>query len=328
MAISGYAQKDPFVGFYQGEIIGAKGYPLGHFPDVFVEMYKGPNGYRFKLLSQIMARSEAHTIIDNLKAANNEIALADAGNFRINGKVTPEKIEADLTYYGKPAKLRLKRMNIVPPTLGKKPPMGAIVLFDGKDLSAFERAQDGGKPTWELKDGTMIVAGGGKDKDGKWINGTLRTKQTFDAVRLHLEFKIPAEYDKSGQGRGNSGVIFGPYEVQVLDSFGTAGDWNECGSIYRMHPPYVNASLEPEAWQTYDIEYHPAVFDGNDLVKYPTFTVYLNGVLVQKETPAYSCTSIGPRQFKWFKHPRKGIQLNLQDHGNKVAYRNIWLQTL
>ena len=89
MAISGYAQKDPFVGFYQGEIIGAKGYPLGHFPDVFVEMYKGPNGYRFKLLSQIMARAEAHTVIDNLKAANNEIALADAGNFKINGKVTP-----------------------------------------------------------------------------------------------------------------------------------------------------------------------------------------------------------------------------------------------
>ena len=175
----------------------------------------------------------------------------------------------------------------------------------------------------------MVVTGGGKDKNGRNLNGTLRTKQAFDAVRLHLEFKIPAEYGIARiQGRGNSGVIFGPYEVQVLDSFGAAGNWDECGSIYRMHPPYVNASLEPEAWQTYDIEYYPAKFDGDTLVDFPRFTVYLNGVLVQKDTPAYSCTSIGPRNFANFKHPRNGVKLNLQDHTNKVAYRNIWVQPL
>ena len=175
----------------------------------------------------------------------------------------------------------------------------------------------------------MIVTGGGKDKNGKHLNGTIRTKQSFDAIRLHLEFKTPAEYGVARtQGRGNSGVIFGPYEVQVLDSFGAEGYWDECGSIYRMHPPYVNASLEPEAWQTYDIEYHPAKFDGDNLVEYPKFTVYLNGVLVQKDTPVYSCTSIGPRNFANFKHPRNGIKLNLQDHSNKVAYRNIWVQPL
>lgn len=329
LTLAGFAQKDPFVGFYQGEIVGAKGYPLGNFPDLFAEIYKGPNGYRLKLISQIMARAEPHTIVDALSAENGEIALKDAGNFKLNGKITPQKIDADLTYNGKPAKISLKRMNIVPPTLGKKPPVGAIVLFDGKDLSAFERVHGEGPAHWEIKDGAMVVTGGGKDKNGKNLSGTLRTKQAFDAVRLHLEFKIPAEYDVAHpQGRGNSGVIFGPYEVQVLDSFGAPGNWDECGSIYRMHPPYVNASLEPEAWQTYDIEYHPAKFDGDTLVEFPRFTVYLNGVLVQKDTPAYSCTSIGPRNFAKFKHPRNGVQLNLQDHTNKVAYRNIWVQPL
>ncbi len=224
LTLTGFAQKDPFVGFYQGEITGAKGYPLGNFPDLFAEVYKGPNGYRLKLLSQIMARAEPHTIVDSLSAENNEIILKDAGNLKLNGKITPQKIDADVTYNGKPAKISLKRMNIVPPTLGKKPPMGAIVLFDGKDLSAFERTAGEGPAHWQIKDGAMIVTGGGKDKNGKHLNGTLRTKQSFDAIRLHLEFKTPAEYGVARtQGRGNSGVIFGPYEVQVLDSFGAEG---------------------------------------------------------------------------------------------------------
>ena len=216
LTLAGFAQKDPFVGFYQGEISGAKGYPLGNFPDLFAEVYRGPDGYRLKLLSQIMARAEPHTIVDALSAENGEIALKDAGNFKLNGKITPQKIEANLTYNGKPAKISLKRMNIVPPTLGKKPPLGAIVLFDGKDLSAFERVHGDGPAHWEIKDGAMVVTGGGKDKNGRNLNGTLRTKQAFDAVRLHLEFKIPAEYGIARiQGRGNSGVIFGPYEVQA-----------------------------------------------------------------------------------------------------------------
>ena len=173
LTLTGFAQKDPFVGFYQGEITGAKGYPLGNFPDLFAEVYKGPNGYRLKLLSQIMARAEPHTIVDSLSAENNEIILKDAGNLKLNGKITPQKIDADVTYNGKPAKISLKRMNIVPPTLGKKPPMGAIVLFDGKDLSAFERTAGEGPAHWQIKDGAMIVTGGGKDKNGKHLNGTL-----------------------------------------------------------------------------------------------------------------------------------------------------------
>lgn len=99
--------------------------------------------------------------------------------------------------------------------------------------------------------------------DGKRRDGTIRSKGKFGAFRMHLEFKIPPT------GPGNSGVYVGPYEIQVLNSFGREGSWYDCGSIYRQHPPKVNASIEPEAWQTYDIEFHPAKFDGDRLISHP-----------------------------------------------------------
>ena len=327
LTLSAFAQKDEFVGFYKGEASG-KGYPLGYFPDTYAEVYKGPNGYRLKVLSEIMARSETHCVIDNLIAKDGAITFENAGVLKLTGKITPAEIIADGTFKNKPLKLWFKRMNLVSPTMGMKAPAGAVVLFDGKDTSAWERVADGEPCTWEIKDGAMVISMCEKTK--KWHRNTIRTKQSFEAIRMHLEFKTPAEYNIEGrQGRGNSGVIFGGcYEVQVLDSFGAEGSWDECGSIYRMHPPKVNASLEPEAWQTYDIEFHPAVYNGEHIVKYPTFTVWHNGVLLHKDVEVYASTSIGPRKWASFKHPRNGVQIHLQDHSNRIAYRNIWVQPI
>lgn len=115
---------------------------------------------------------------------------------------------------------------------------------------------------------------------------------------------------------------FGPYEVQIIDSFGGEGNWWQCGAIYRMHAPKTNASLEPGAWQTYDIEYRPAQFLNGRLVAYPELTVYHNGVRVQNKEPVFAPTDITQ---KHNPHTADPINLGLQDHGSPVSFRNIWV---
>lgn len=337
--------KDPFAGFYEGKILGAKSYPLEHSPEVYGRVVKDGDTYKFDLLSAVFARSESHCSASGLAAKDGKIELKNTAGANLKGEITPEGIKASGELNGNKVELSLRRMDVKSPTLGLEAPAGAVMLFDGKDMSQWVQAYDGSPCAWDLKDGAMVSKP--LSVDGKRRDGTIRSKGKFGAFRMHLEFKIPPS------GSGNSGVYVGPYEIQVFNSFGREGSWYDCGSIYRQHPPKVNASLEPEAWQTYDIEYRPAQFDGGRLISHPTFTVYhngvrihnakfdgdtlvefprftvyLNGVLVQKDTPAYSCTSIGPRNFAKFKHPRNGVQLNLQDHTNKVAYRNIWVQPL
>lgn len=138
---------------------------------------------------------------------------------------------------------------------------------------------------------------------------------------MHLEFMLPTKYLDSNT-RGNSGVHFGPYEVQIIDSFGGEGNWWQCGAIYRMHAPKTNASLEPGAWQTYDIEYRPAQFLNGRLVAYPELTVYHNGVRVQNKEPVFAPTDITQ---KHNPHTADPINLGLQDHGSPVSFRNIWV---
>ena len=114
----------------------------------------------------------------------------------------------------------------------------------------------------------------------------------------------------------------------VYNSFGAEATWDHCGALYRQTPSQYNASLEPGVWQTYDIIYTPAKFDGDKCVEYPKFTVYHNGKRVQHETPVPYSTSIGPKDALKFKHPNTPLQIQLQDHLNPVSYRNIWIQEL
>lgn len=315
------AEKDSFAGFYEGTITGCKNYPLNGAPEVFAEVSRGTDSYKVKLLSSIMARSEAHFVVDNLKAENGAIKLDKAGSYKLTGSITPDLIEAEGFEGKNPVKLSLKRKTVVSPTLGLQPPEGAIVLFNGKDFSKW-RASDGSDLPWEIKDGAMLAKP--VVKDGKKIYSDAITKSAFGPVKIHIEFKIPAEYHIGGY-RGNSGVYFGPYEIQVLDSFGSEGNWMECGSIYRIHPPKVNACLEPEAWQTYDIEFTPAKWMGERMVDYPRMTVYQNGVRIHDNEPVYYDTRLTPKRGENYKHPKGNMPISLQYHGNPVEYRNIWL---
>jgi hypothetical protein len=194
----------------------------------------------------------------------------------------------------------LKKTERKSPTLGAAAPAGAVVLFDGKSADKF----DGGRLT----------------EDGLLMQGA-NSKQKFGACTLHLEFRLPFMPDARGQGRANSGVYLqSRYEVQVLDSFGLKGENNECGGIYTIKVPDVNMCYPPLAWQTYDIDYAPAVFEGGKKTKHATISVKHNGVLIHDKVELDHATTAAPLG----EGPEPG-PLHLQDHGNPVRYRNIWV---
>jgi len=207
----------------------------------------------------------------------------------------------------------MKKVTKKSPTLGAKPPKGAIVLFDGKDLSKWETKKGQANP-WKLVEGAMEIVPGAPD---------ITTKDEFGDFKLHLEFRIPLMEEARGQGRGNSGVFLpgNCEELQILDSFGFELSNGSCGAIYDQKPPDVNASLPPGEWQTYDITCLVPRFDEKGtMIRKTILTMYHNGVLIHDRFPAKRQT--GRRHGEHFR----GILL--QNHGNPVRFRNIWLLPL
>ncbi len=194
-------------------------------------------------------------------------------------------------------------------------PSDALVLFDGKDVAAWKR-EDGQPANWTLTgDGAMQVGG-----------GSIMTREEFGDIQLHLEWATPAEVKGDGQGRGNSGVYFqGRYEIQVLDSFQNPTYFNgQAASFYGHAAPLVNASRKPGEWQTYDIVFHTPKTGPDGKVTPGSFTVLHNGVLVQDHTPVAGEATTAA---KFTGVAAKGPLL-LQDHGNPVRYRNVWVRKL
>jgi Domain of Unknown Function (DUF1080) len=197
------------------------------------------------------------------------------------------------------------------------PPADAIVLFGGTDLSQWQ-SESGGKAGWEVKDGVATVNG----------TGNIVTKQPFADCQLHIEWATPTEVIGEGQGRGNSGVIFqGRYELQVLDSYQNKTYFNgQAGAVYSQYAPLVNVCRKPGEWQSYDVIFHAPRFDENGkLTKAAAITVLQNGVLVQDHVEIKGPTGQQPTKYK--AHPFKQPLL-LQDHGNPVRFRNIWIREL
>ena len=204
-----------------------------------------------------------------------------------------------------------------PDTPGQ-PPSDAVVLFNGHDLSPWSD-DDGHTPAWKVTDGVMSPAGG----------GTIHTLQEFGDVQVHVEFATPVPARGEGQERGNSGVFLqGLYEVQVLDSYRnkTYPD-GQAGAIYGQNPPQVNAARPPGEWQTYDIVFTAARFTPEETLKTPAYlTVFHNGVLVQDHVALLGPTMNGALA-KYELTPPTG-PLSLQDHGNGVRFRNVWVRPL
>lgn len=200
-----------------------------------------------------------------------------------------------------------------------EPPSDAIVLFDGTDFSAWESARGGGEVQWSLEDGAMTVTP---------RTGNIVTKDSFGSIQLYLEWRAPAEIRGEGQGRGNSGVFFQRrYEVQVLDAYNNETYVNGmAGSVYKQYVPLVNPSVPPGEWQTYNMIFEAPEFDDEgELVKHGYVTVIWNGVVVQNRVKIKGTTEyIGPPRIA--AHGYDGIML--QDHGDLVSFRNIWLRKL
>jgi hypothetical protein len=200
------------------------------------------------------------------------------------------------------------------------PPSDAIVLFDGKDLSQWV-SMDGSPTKWISRDGYMECVKG---------SGYVRTLQNFGDCQLHVEWATPVPGQGEGQGRGNSGVFVGldRYEIQVLDSFEnkTYADGG-AGAIYGQYPPLVNVCRPPGQWQTYDIIYTAPRFDADGkLLSLAHLTVFQNGVLIQNNVELTGPTNWLDRA-PYRAHPEKQ-PISLQDHGNPVRFRNIWVREL
>ncbi|MCA9246685.1 MAG: DUF1080 domain-containing protein [Planctomycetales bacterium] len=195
----------------------------------------------------------------------------------------------------------MKKVERKSPTLGAKPPAGAVVLYAGPD--------DAEK--WE---------NGRADDDGNLMQG-VTSKHKTQSFTAHLEFRLPFMPESQGQARGNSGYyVQGRYEVQMLDSFGLEGLDNECGGIYKASRPKVNMCYPPLSWQTYDVDFTSAEFEGGKKVKNARITVKHNGVVIHENLELPGATPGG----KSGETPEPGAVF-LQDHGNPVRYRNIWI---
>ncbi len=201
-----------------------------------------------------------------------------------------------------------------------RPPADAVVLFDGKDVSPW-CAMDGSPTKWVVRNDAMECVPG---------SGYVRTRRCFGDCQLHVEFATPAPPQGEGQGRGNSGVFFGldRYEIQVLDSYGnpTYAD-GSAASVYIQYPPLVNASRPPGQWQWYDIVWTAPRFDAEGkLLSKACVTLFHNGVLVQNHVELTGPTGWLTRA-PYSAHPEK-LPISLQDHGNPVRYRNVWVREL
>ncbi len=200
--------------------------------------------------------------------------------------------------------------------LGAQPPADAVVLFDGSHAKAWT---SGGKDCpWKLEGGVLEVNGG----------GSIETREHFGDVQLHLEWASPAKVESESQGRGNSGVfLMGRYEIQILDSFEnpTYADGG-AAALYGQFPPLVNASRGPGEWQSYDIFFRAPRFEGDKLVEPARVTVLHNGVLVHNNQAFLGATR--HREVASYSAHDAAGPIGLQDHGNPVRFRNMWVRRL
>jgi len=207
---------------------------------------------------------------------------------------------------------------VTPGATGNAPPSDALILFDGQSGDAWHSG--GGDLRWQIQGGMLITAPG---------TGDITTRQEFGDVQMHIEWMIPADRATSGQSGGNSGVFFlGRYEVQILDSHGneTYPD-GMAGALYGQHPPLVNPARPKGEWNTFDIIFRAPKFADDGTVQRPaSATVFFNGVLIHDAQTFDGLTTHG-RRAQYTPHPVTG-PIRLQDHGDPIHFRNIWVRRL
>jgi len=253
-------------------------------------------------------RKKARTILRGAGEGNKiAFALFDKKNPAANKEIIATIRDGKFLLTGEDGKqVVLPRIERKSPTLGAKPPKGAMVLFDGGSAEQWENGK--------IANGYLLATG-------------CTSKQRFKDYSLHLGFRTPYMPTAKGQGRGNSGVYHsGRWETQILDSFGLAGRDNECGGIYSISKPRLNMCLPPLAWQTYDVDFTAAKFDADGKrAAWPRITIKLNGVLVHEDLElSKNFTTSAPITSSLVNSEGP---IYIQNHNNPVVFRNIWVMT-
>ena len=280
--------------------------------------------YRVKFTQDHNLRADVyHSVEARLKG--DEIVAKD-GNWKF--RVTKSGLKGKGAIGSYVAEFSLKRFKLGSPTLGAKPPKGAIRLFDGSDFDEWQHG-DGRAVTWTLLDNGVMEINPRKANPNANppIGGAIFTKRKFKDVRCHMEFQYPVEPGKSGEGRGNSGLFFQGYEAQILNSYGLDGRWNELGALYKLSPPRVNAARPPMEWQTYDVTYRAPRFENGKLMENARMPVRLNGIPVQRNEELIHQTAHRQAE-RALPAPKEAMPIELQDHSNRIQFRNIWVKEL
>jgi len=279
----------------------------------------GEGRYRINLMEQFDTRMPAIASLEGT-ARDGAVVFTGPGNYdgralRLEVKIADGGLKGTFDATEATGKIEMERVVRLSPTLGARAPEDAVVLFNGRDMSQWRHP---GKP--DGQDGCQWTPVG-RAMEVKPGSGSIISRPVFGDVRLHVEFRTPFMPQARGQGRGNSGVYLqGRYEVQVLDSYGLEGADNECGGLYQVAKPLVNMCAPPTQWQTYDITFRAPVFDSQGNRKEPArMTVLHNGVRIHDNIalPGATTAALGG-------DPRQLAGVYLQDHGNKVQFRNIW----
>ena len=212
-----------------------------------------------------------------------------------------------------------------------QPPSDAIILFDGQNMDSWEHVRSGEPSKWVVENEILTVANG---------TGTLVSKQAFGDIQMHIEWMASANIQGEGQSRGNSGIFMQAlFEIQILDSWENPTYVNgQAGSVYHQYPPLVNASRPPGEWQIYDIVFKAPIYNRDNELESPAYiTLFHNGVLVLNHVellgstfprvPEYSAIC-EPYEIRETMNCAGKLPLLLQDHGQVVSFRNIWLREL
>lgn len=296
---------DPLMGNWVGRWSGAE-----KEPEIAAQVIPlGEDRYRIVILNRLDMRSAPYAIVEETASdgtlrfsANTYFGTIESGRFEGGESGTDKRFS-------------MTRVELASPTLNAPPAENAIVLFDGSDLGAWRDT-----PGWNVtEDGVLLVTPGSRD---------LVSAGRFTDIQLHIEFRLPYRPALRGQDRGNSGVyLHNAYEVQILDSFGLEGYDDECGAMYKVAAPKVNACRPPLQWQTYDITFTAARISAEGTMEAPArVTVYHNGVPIHtdQELP----TRTGGNSKRTRAHPRQAQSLKLQEHEDYIEFRNIWLVDL
>jgi hypothetical protein len=326
-ALSGDGIPD-FLGDWRGEWVDGQGKYHKRSPQLTAQVIGlGDNRFQVQFREEFQRRAN---IIFSAEGEWSDGALEIANEF-FDIRITETAITGSARYKSKePVSFELSKFTYASPTIGRPAPEGAIVLFDGSSLDAWQhidrKTGERREATWRIVDGILEILPVRLDKTA---GGDLQTRQSFASCEMHIEFLLPYMPENRGQDRANSGVFLQDiYEVQILDSYGLAGDWIEGGALYKVAPPMVNRAAPPGQWQTYDITFHAAEYnEAGELVKNAVMTVLHDGRLIHNQQELFEVTHY-LTDVRLGTPPASLAPIRLQDHGHSIRFRNIWVKPL